>query len=731
MAMVVKNNMSAVTTLNTLNKNSSTLQRSLQKVSSGLKIVSAQDDASGYAISERMRVRIRSLDQATQNSQNGSSLMKTAEGALSSTIEILKTLKEKAINAATDTNTDEDRATIQKEVNQFVDQIDDNALVTFNGKYLLEGSKSQSGIETYTTMTNESLAIDTMGNDEIISLKNRKGESLEINSTDKLTASYVKDGVTYTTSYRINHSTLNDIFANLNELAGGTVFGNSRIVSSADAENPIYSNSNLASNTIMSASLSDLRAAFNAEPKADFELELAAMNEDIATSSLITDVAKPADDQTVNSYTALRNAFLDSLLEMASETGMTETGTDGSLITRSTGFLQITHLDGSVEKIALYNTDGSALYEETPETDDDGNPVTDSDGNVSSTTEHFTHESDVIPDSFQTAADAIMDYIDEKLKDILANGTETTITSETMKSILEEGVVLNTGGRDNVTGVETSTTGEATISSIDTTAGVYSQVFTVPTEESEPDDDGNTTMEPTGAPAPYEYLRSKIEAIFVENFNGLVMANDDVGLVAGDKVTKTIDGEKGVTVTASSGGLYGQIAGLTINVTDSEGQNRKSVNEFLNAFKTTIYAANESSDHSLNIHVGAEANLSIALGMADMRSEALGLKGSDGSVISLATLDAANAAISVFENALQKALDQQTTIGAALARLEYTASNLTVSSENVQAAESVIRDADMAKEMTEYTKSNVLLQAAQSMLAQANQNSSAVLSLLQ
>ena len=140
MAMVVKNNMSAISTLNTLNKNTSALQKSLQKVSSGMKINSAQDDASGYAISERMRVMISSLDQANQNTQNGSSLMKVAEGAVSNTVEILKTLKQKAIDAATDTNTDDDRATIQKEIDQFVDQIDDNALVTFNGKYLLDGS---------------------------------------------------------------------------------------------------------------------------------------------------------------------------------------------------------------------------------------------------------------------------------------------------------------------------------------------------------------------------------------------------------------------------------------------------------------------------------------------------------------------------------------------------------------------------------------------------------------
>ena len=114
MAMVVKNNMTAVNTLNILNKNSSALSKSLQKVSSGMKINSAADDASGYAISERMRVQIRSLDQANQNTQNGSSMMKVAEGAVSSTVEILKTLKEKAVNAANASNTDSDRQTIQK-----------------------------------------------------------------------------------------------------------------------------------------------------------------------------------------------------------------------------------------------------------------------------------------------------------------------------------------------------------------------------------------------------------------------------------------------------------------------------------------------------------------------------------------------------------------------------------------------------------------------------------------
>ena len=184
MAMVVKNNMSAVSTLNTLNKNSSALAKSLQKVSSGMKINSAADDASGYAISERMRVQIRGLDQANSNTQNGTSMMKVAEGAVSSTVDILKTLKEKVINAANDSNTDSDRATIQKELDQSIDQINDNANVTFNGKYLVDGSKNAATQGTCTALTNESLSSKTKFADSFSALSDRNGNSLNINSLD-------------------------------------------------------------------------------------------------------------------------------------------------------------------------------------------------------------------------------------------------------------------------------------------------------------------------------------------------------------------------------------------------------------------------------------------------------------------------------------------------------------------------------------------------------------------
>ena len=140
MSMIVKNNISAKMTLNNLNKNSKVLSKSLEKVSSGMKINSAKDDASGYSISERMRSQIRALDQANRNTQNGSALLNTADGAIGSSLDILRTLKEKAINAANDTNNDEfDRRSIQKEVLQLLDQLDDNANVTYNGKILNDG----------------------------------------------------------------------------------------------------------------------------------------------------------------------------------------------------------------------------------------------------------------------------------------------------------------------------------------------------------------------------------------------------------------------------------------------------------------------------------------------------------------------------------------------------------------------------------------------------------------
>ena len=439
MALVVKNNMMAVNTLNTLNKNQSALATNLKQVSSGMKINGAVDDASGYAISERMRVQIRSLDQDNQNTQNGNSMMKVAEGAVSSTVDILKTLKEKVINAANDTNTDDDRMTIQKELNQSIDQINDNANITFNGKYLVDGTHNQKVTATTTTFTNQSMSTATTETSVLTALCDRTGRNLNIHTQDTITVSYVNQGKTETTSFKVSTCKFSEIIAKLTAPSASGV-----------------------------------------------------------------------------------------------------------------------------------------------------------------------------------------------------NGTSANI------------------GASSIIGTN----------------------------------------------------------------------------VAGDTVY-TASGESAITIYASGTGVGKSLGGITFSITDTQGNINKSANAVLDAFTEMVRAQDNSQDNSMNFQIGTRANQAIRVGMTDMRAQALGLQGSDGATLNISTRDKANAAINVLDNAISKALDQQTTIGAVQSRLNYTSQNLTTASENVQASESTIRDADMAKAMTNYTKNNVLMQAAQAMLAQANQSSSGVLSLLQ
>lgn len=143
------------------------------------------------------------------------------------------------------------------------------------------------------------------------------------------------------------------------------------------------------------------------------------------------------------------------------------------------------------------------------------------------------------------------------------------------------------------------------------------------------------------------------------------------------------------------------------------------------------YPKPDLTNAGFRFQVGTKANQNIFAAFSDIHANALGLRSDTGNLFSVQTRADAKRALTIFDRALRKSLDQATTIGALVSRLSYTSSNLTTAAENVQASESTIRDADMAKEMTEYTKSNVLAQSAQSMLAQANQNASGVLSLLQ
>lgn len=141
--MIINHNIPALNTYNKLMLNNSGMSKSLEKLSSGLRINRAADDAAGLAISEKMRAQIRGLDQASRNAQDGISMIQTAEGGLNETHSILQRMRELSVQAANDTYTSQDRSEIQKEIDQLTSEIDRIANTTeFNTKKLLDGSTS-------------------------------------------------------------------------------------------------------------------------------------------------------------------------------------------------------------------------------------------------------------------------------------------------------------------------------------------------------------------------------------------------------------------------------------------------------------------------------------------------------------------------------------------------------------------------------------------------------------
>ena len=136
------------------------------------------------------------------------------------------------------------------------------------------------------------------------------------------------------------------------------------------------------------------------------------------------------------------------------------------------------------------------------------------------------------------------------------------------------------------------------------------------------------------------------------------------------------------------------------------------------------------SEGKVSIQVGANANQSMSIEIGDMRAEALNIRDAGGDTLSVKTAKEANEAITKFDEALNAVSSQRANLGAVQNRLEYTISNLDNTAENLTSAESTLRDVDMAKEMMEYSKNNILNQAAQAMISQANQQPQNVLQLL-
>lgn len=150
MGLQVNTNVAALNAYRHLSSTQSTMNTSLERLSSGLRINRAADDAAGLAISEKLRAQTSGLGQASANAQDAISLVQTAEGALNETHSILQRMRQLAVQSSNDTNTADDRDAIQKEVTALNDELDRIASTTqFNGQNLLDGTGGTAGSFTF------------------------------------------------------------------------------------------------------------------------------------------------------------------------------------------------------------------------------------------------------------------------------------------------------------------------------------------------------------------------------------------------------------------------------------------------------------------------------------------------------------------------------------------------------------------------------------------------------
>ncbi len=204
--MIINHNMSAINANRTLKVNNANIASSMTKLASGMRINKAGDDASGLAVSEKMRSQIRGLNQASDNAANGISFIQATEGNLQETTDILQRIRELSIQSSNGIYTSEDRMQIQVEVSQLVDEIDRIAShAQFNGMNMLTGRfASDTGENTVTgsmwfhiganmdqrervyiqTMTAESLGLKQTGSGDIMSISTAEQANRNIGVLD-------------------------------------------------------------------------------------------------------------------------------------------------------------------------------------------------------------------------------------------------------------------------------------------------------------------------------------------------------------------------------------------------------------------------------------------------------------------------------------------------------------------------------------------------------------------
>ena len=683
--MRIQHNIMAMNAYRNYNTNTSALAKNLEKLSSGYKINRAGDDAAGLAISEKMRAQITGLNAAQKNVKDGISLVKTAEGAMQEIQDMLNRMDYLATQSANGTYDNEvDRANLQKEVTALkseINRIADSA--NFNGIKLLDGSLSNG-----TSGVSNGAPLDMVA----------------VNNSDSV-SSASKDG------QRPNAATGAEFVVTVG--SAGTLAG--------------LGSKTLTGTALGTGTVSDLFDAFDEDGnQIDLTDSTAIASGDTVTVTLVAKQQGALGNTAVGSLTTALEGVTGVGTGKVAATDGTDIGSDTAGGTRAVykvNFKDLSALQGG-EKFTIGNKTFQFTMDRTAAAPAGVNKMIDISGlDLKNGTN----------DAYKKLKEKILDAVENAGVGLVGTGAgKFSLSSKNSGSNNPDDFTLTITSNDK---------GLAANGFKDPQHDQNSLAFDV---DFKPAEVYANTGVGRHAQAVYDLgdigvgdkitIGGKTIELIDKHDENAQKADAEV---AGGKLTLKEFKDKDMLNKAlqSMGYKEGrvEVKGSKIFVQKSEADDTTAAAWSKGLGKVTLEKGSGTDgsaageDKGLTLQIGDTADsfnqLNVAIG--DMHTKALGID-----ALNISNIEGAQGAIQTIKDAINNVSSVRGDLGAIQNRLEHTQNNLSVMAENIQDAESTIRDTDVAEEMMKYTKNNILIQSAQAMLAQANAVPQGVLQLL-
>ncbi len=738
MGLSINTNVMSLNAQRNLGTSQSALAKSMQRLSSGLRINSAKDDAAGLGISDRMTSQIRGLNQAVRNSNDGISLAQTAEGALSESTNILQRMRELAVQSANDTNSSSDRTSLQAEVNQLKQEMTRIASTTeFNGKKLLDGSMSNAQFQVGAN-ANQTIAFN---------IKSAQAADLGNNALNSTNATYGIENATYS-GYVANANGAQ--MGAVQSAATGTVTNGitSEVLTVKDPAGIVAGTFTTVANSSALAIAAGIHALPGITATASNQVTLKGVADGgTGTLSIISGAGATV---TVGAGVDITNA--SALLTAITGSGSYATSNFTASLNSTGDGVLINNTDGADIKIeALTNADTTftvtGLSGTTSATAVFGTATasTTTSGKVSVSMEAgYTISSSQTNKYFTSAA-------------VPVNTAVTSVKSGLTSTAAGNGVslqnltIIGSTGQKTVT-VPTDSTAYTIASLVNgesTTTGVTAEARTTATISNL---SANGTVAFTLSGANTDSTVNINATVTTADLSSLAQAiNDQSGttsvsaVLSSDKTSIALTQASGYDIkignfTHSSAGVAGSTQtvkvqggeGTATTLTDVAGANAtlEAAANSANTDSTVIggnVAFSSTGPFNVSSDIVASAGSLFSNTVAGSANTSTLVKVAD---VDITTVDSAAAAIKSIDSALSQIDTIRGDLGAIQNRFESTIANLSNVSENLSAARSRIMDADIAQETSAMTKNNILQQAGVAILAQANQAPQLALSLL-